>query len=371
MKTSKIIFALFAALSVTFASCDSKETIEIKARNFVSARGDYACDLLYDTIDIAAILPDYFFTDPEEVFEPLCTHNERQYIIYEGTSEIARNYADYYNALIMFHNLNSDSETSSRFGEDDNSVYAKLADSIMCLDCSIIRNDTLHQYIRQARDNVANFVRNAHKKGEKEVEQAFAQAFDFVADHVNPVIENTGDTYQAWVARKDYFACFDSIRAKRGTSDKAYQQDILNHLYLAETPAERHVYSIEFAHSDSTNAYFLVGAAVLNREFVDRAQYSPYLSEMWLTWRASLSTLIGASSWSYIPNLIYNRKRAQIAQTIISYIESNPSDILAQGILIDLAGNDNISRFGSMFGNAAIIEQMSMFPEWKEKHIIK
>lgn len=364
--------ALFVVLALSLVSCNKQETIDQKARWFVSARGDYACDLLYDTIDIYALFPEkYFDTAPDDYYEPLCAHNERQYLIYEGTSEIARRYADYYNALVMFHNLNSDSETSERFGEDNDAVYSLMADSIMRLDCSIIRNDTLRQYMQEARDNVIYYVRSKHKKGEAKVEKAFDLAFSFVAEHVNPIIENTGEAYKACVARTEYFQSFDSVRAKRGTSDKTHQQELLNHLYLAETPAERHVYAIEFAHSDSTNAYFLIGAAVLNREFVDNAQYSPYLSEMWLTWRASLSSIIGASSWSYIPNLIYNQKRAQIAQIIIRYIENNPTDILAQGILIDLAGNDNISRFGCAFGNAAMIERIEMFPEWEEKHHIK
>lgn len=372
MKKILLSSAFLAVLSLTLVSCNKQETIDQKARWFVSARGGYACDLLSDSIDVYALFPEkYFDTDPDDYYEPLCAHNERQYLIYEGTSEIARRYADSYNALVMLHNINSDSQTSARFGEDDESVYKLIADSMQRLDCSIIRNDTLRQYILQARDNVAYYVRSAHKKGEGKVEKAFDQAFSFVAEHVNPVIENTGEAYKACVARTEYFQSFDSVRAKRGTSDKTYQQELLNHLYLAETPAERHVYAIEFAHSDSTNAYFLIGAAVLNREFVDNAQYSPYLSEMWLTWRASLSTLIGASSWSYIPNLIYNQKRAQVAQIIIRHIENNPSDILAQGILIDLAGNNNISRFGGLFGNSAIVEQMSMFPEWEEKHHIK
>ena len=61
---------------------------------------------------------------------------------------------------------------------------------------------------------------------------------------------------------------------------------------------------------------------------------------MWRTWRASLSTLIGASSWSYIPNSLYNSIRQQVAQIIIKQIEEHPDDILAQGVLIDLAGID-------------------------------
>ena len=223
--------ALFVVLALSLVSCNKQETIDQKARWFVSARGDYACDLLYDTIDIYALFPEkYFDTAPDDYYEPLCAHNERQYLIYEGTSEIARRYADYYNALVMFHNLNSDSETSERFGEDNDAVYSLMADSIMRLDCSIIRNDTLRQYMQEARDNVIYYVRSKHKKGEAKVEKAFDLAFSFVAEHVNPIIENTGEAYKACVARTEYFQSFDSVRAKRGTSDKTHQQELLNHL---------------------------------------------------------------------------------------------------------------------------------------------
>lgn len=75
---------------------------------------------------------------------------------------------------------------------------------------------------------------------------------------------------------------------------------------------------------------------------------------------------------SYIPNSLYNAKRRQVAEIIIKHIEAYPNDILAQGVLIDLAGIDNISRHGSYFGNASILEQMTMFPEWdKSKRIVK
>ena len=363
----KFFFALVTVLAISFVSC-KQEFTDQKARQFVSEDGEYSCDLLYDTVNVFALFPEkYLDTDPEDYYEPLCARNECQYILYAGPSELAQNFADYYNALIMLHNINSDSETSSRFGEDDESVYSLIADSMLRLDVSIIHDDTLRRYMQQGRDDAAAYVRSGHEKGGDKVEQSLDAVFNFITDKVTPVIEQSGDAYTTYVARTDFFQDFDSIQAKRGTSDLSYQQQLLNNLYLATTPAERHVYAIEFAHSDSTNAHFLVGAAVLNREFVDNAQYSPYLSEMWLTWRASLSTLIGASSWSYIPNLIYNQKRAQIAKAIIRYIEDNPSDILAQGILIDLAGGDNISRFGGLFGNAAMIEQMNMFPEWESK----
>jgi len=364
------LYALTAVLTFTFASCyKSTESINKDARWFVSARGDYACDLLSDSVDVFQLFPEkYFDTDPDDYLEPLSDRNDEQYIKYFGDNSTARDFADYYNALIMFSNCISDSETAERFGEDDPSIYSTIADHIALLDYAIIKDDTLCLMVKQVRDNIASYVRHMPKSKFDKAEKASDKLFEYLNAELNPVIENTRDAYLYYDARKQFYDNFDSIVALRGKSDKAYQQELLTNIYLAKSPIDRHVYAIEFAHSDSTNAYFLMGAAVLNREFVDTHQYSPYLSEMWRTWRASVSTLIGASSWSYIPNSLYNAKRRQIAEIIINHIEGNPDDSLAQGVLIDLAGMDNISRHGSMFGNAAMLEQMAMFPEWRNKH---
>ena len=383
MNTSKIIFNLLVILAILSAcshnqatntekvkSADSvmpSDSINSEARLFTSERGDYTCDLLFDSIRIELLFPEkYFDSDPDDYLEPLCAHNEQQYVIYKGTNKLAQNYADYYNALLMCHNLISDRETAVRFGEEDPSVYPFMANAILKMDCSIIRNDTLRQLARKARMEMAAIVR-------KQSDASYEEALDpivvgFISEKVNSILQQSLDKYNAYMDRKDYYSNFDAMMAQRGTSDKQHQQELLSKMFLAQTPAERHVYAIEFAHSDSADSDFLVGAAVLNREFINNAQYSPYLSEMWRTWRASISTLFGVSSWSYIPNLIYNQKRAQVAETIIKYIEENPHDFLAQGVLIDLAGCENISRHGSILGNAAMVEQMNMFPEWEMKH---
>jgi len=370
-----ITFALAAVLTITFASCNKQqELINQEARWFTSSTGDYACDILSDSVDIARLFPQEYLVDPEGNLMDLCSPStsSKQVAIYKGDCSEAIKLADCYNALIIFTNLYSDNETAGRFGEDDEKVYAAVADSIAALDCSIIRNTELRQIVRRIQNAIKSYVLYMPKKSYDNVDQATQALFTFLRRETDSIMENTRDEYISYNERMPYTNNFDSIVALRGKSDKAYQQELLTKLFLSQNPAERHMYAIEFAHSDSTNAHFLIGAAVLNREFVETRQYSPYLSEMWRTWRASMSTLIGASSWSYIPNSLYNAKRRQVAEIIIKHIEAYPNDILAQGVLIDLAGIDNISRHGSYFGNASILEQMTMFPEWdKSKRIVK
>ena len=370
-----ITFALTVVLTITFASCNKQqELINQEARWFTSSTGDYACDILSDSVDISRLFPQEYLVDPEGDLMDLCSPSTstKQCVLYKGDNSEAIKIADYYNALIIFTNLYSDNETAGRFGEDDEKVYAAVADSIAALDCSIIRNTELRQIVRRIQNAIKSYVLYMPKKSYDNVDQATQALFTFLRRETDSIMENTRDEYISYIERIPFTNNFDSIVALRGTSDKAYQQELLTKLFLSQNPAERHMYAIEFAHSDSTNAHFIIGAAVLNREFVETRQYSPYLSEMWRTWRASMSTLIGASSWSYIPNSLYNAKRRQVAEIIIKHIEAYPNDILAQGVLIDLAGIDNISRHGSYFGNASILEQMTMFPEWdKSKRIVK
>ena len=361
-----IPFALTVVLAITFASCNNKqELINQEARWFTSSNGDYACDILSDTADIGRLLPsEYFDTDPDYLNIECIRCTTEHCLWYYKDNQTVSSFADYYNALIMFHALCSDRETAQRFGEDDKSIYATVADNMLLISHEHIKNDTLSRLIKQLRDNMESYVRYMPKKSYDKVGQTSDKLFAFLTEKVNPILENSREAYLSYESRKPFFNNFDSIVALRGTSDKAYQQELLTKLYLAKTPAERHMYAIEFAHSDSAHAYFLLGAYVLSREF-RKDEYSPYLSEMWRTWRASVSTLIGASSYSFIPNSLYNEIRLQVAQIIIKHIEEHPDDIMAQGVLIDLAGIDNISRYGSYFGNASILEQITMFPEWE------
>lgn len=370
-----ITFALTAVLEITFASCNKRqELINQEARWFTSSTGDYACDILSDSVDIGRLFPKEYLVDPEGDLMDLCSPSTvtKQCISYVGYSQTASDFADYYNALVISYNLSSDRETASRFGEEDKNVCAAVADSIALLNYSVIRDSELRSIVKLQCKATEDYVRDMPNGNYDNVDKATQALFAFLRQKTDSILDNSRDEYISYNERMPYTNNFDSIVALRGKSDKAYQQELLTKLFLSQNPAERHMYAIEFAHSDSTNAHFLIGAAVLNREFVETRQYSPYLSEMWRTWRASMSTLIGASSWSYIPNSLYNAKRRQVAEIIIKHIEAYPNDILAQGVLIDLAGIDNISRHGSYFGNASILEQMTMFPEWdKSKRIVK
>jgi len=356
---SLIPIALTVVLTITFASCSKPNNSDNQAPDPVMEDSTFK-----EPVDSSEVFSHFSYIYYEgNARESLCANNKQQYLLYKGKSNLAKDFADYYNALLMFHNMYSDEETAKRFSDSENSVNLRMADSIMRLDCSIIRNDTLRRLVKSLRKCKADKVQHPDQENDT-ADKASEEFFGFLSEKLNPIIESSNDIYQAYMDRKGIYDNFYSVMSKRGKSSKAYKRELIAKMRSADTPVKRHVYAIEYAHSDSACAHFLIGAVVLDNEFA-RGEYSPYLYGMWRTWRASASTMIGKSSWAYIPNLLYNQKRKQVADIILRHIENNPTDTFAQGLLINIAGCENISRHGSLFGNASISEQMSHFPEWE------
>ena len=361
MKKS-LFFALAAVLAIPFVSC-SKKASEEPARHFVSADGMLDFDLLDDSIDVFNLFPVAFFSEDGDDLAPICIHNEDILLKYSGSNPQVQQITDFYNIIAMYHNMNSDLETAERFGEDDPEVYKQMAVSIALTDVSYVRDPELQAAIRQLRDTMESCCRHLPEDHSEMLGEMAETLFGRITPAAAAIMDGVTERYLEIMDRKDFYTDFDSVIYLRGRSDKDYQLQLLTAMDNAASPMERHMYAIEYAHSDSFHASFILGAAVLNREF-ERGEYSPYLSEMWRTWRASMASMIGHSSWSYIPNHLYNAKRRQVAEIILNQIESHPTDSMAQGLLIDLIGCGNILRHGYLFGNGAMTEQMNMYPEW-------
>lgn len=106
----------------------------------------------------------YFDADSGELNIECIMCTTEHCLWYYNENQTASNFADYYNALIMFHALCSDRETAQRFGEDDKSVYASMAESMSLIDHELIHNDTLSRLIKQLRDEMQSYVHQMPKK---------------------------------------------------------------------------------------------------------------------------------------------------------------------------------------------------------------
>lgn len=98
-------------------------------------------------------------------------------------------------------------------------------------------------------------------------------------------------------------------------------------------------------------------------DLLDDGRYSPQLFFLWRIWRCrvQLSTSkhgqFGPSTWSMIPNQLYNEKRLHIAETTLKHIAEHPDDIYAVNQYLVTSAMPNILRAGEYYlGNQSFME---------------
>jgi len=100
------------------------------------------------------------------------------------------------------------------------------------------------------------------------------------------------------------------------------------------------------------------------KAIIDQNKYSIYLFEAWVKWRALVQYDTGLSKSSDIPNYVYNKKREQVALTILNHVITHPKDEMAINEFLLMATHDNVKRFGDYsFGNQSTIEYHDLFDD--------
>ena len=126
----------------------------------------------------------------------------------------------------------------------------------------------------------------------------------------------------------------------------------------------RCIYAIELAHAYEASGEFQNPAIPIMETLMKERKYSLYLNELWQKWRVLYQSSKGASKDSEIPNRIYNDYRNICCCTILTYIESHPTDINAINEFVIMACKENILRVGVFeYGNQAVVEKYYLFPE--------
>ena len=175
---------------------------------------------------------------------------------------------------------------------------------------------------------------------------------DFVSDEgIDSVRIEFWDRYDKSLYVKDIIG----IQKTRVEADSDSEElkdlcKLLVHRYAAETDFDaRCIYAIELACCDYREAVDYLG------ELIEDGRYSKYLLEAWLFWRLSAQSIVfGISTWSEIPDNLYDRARLLVAETFVRHIESNEDDLLAKVLLMNLTYTENLHRFWGYFGNEAL-----------------
>ena len=90
-------------------------------------------------------------------------------------------------------------------------------------------------------------------------------------------------------------------------------------------------------------------------ELIEAGQYSKYLLEVWADWRLfAQQGCFGVSTYSIIPDNLYDNARLLVAKEYLKHIKENPDDILAKVLLLNLTYAETIHRVGGIYGNAAL-----------------
>lgn len=129
------------------------------------------------------------------------------------------------------------------------------------------------------------------------------------------------------------------------------------------------IYAIELAHAYEANTeeWYDRGinpAVPIMESLMKTSKYSPYLSQLWQTWRVLYQNSKGFSKDSAIPNDIYNNYRNICACTILSYIEKHPNNLMAVNEFLLIAYEKNVLREGDFsYGNQNAVDEYYLFPE--------
>lgn len=90
-------------------------------------------------------------------------------------------------------------------------------------------------------------------------------------------------------------------------------------------------------------------------ELIEDGRYSKYLLEVWVSWRLrAQAEVFGISTYSEIPDNLYDRARLLVAQRFLQHLEAKPGDTLAKVLLLNLSCIDNLHRAGGIYGNEAL-----------------
>ena len=205
----------------------------------------------------------------------------------------------------------------------DSLLYRQFADSLNCLDS-----------VLSTRFHISNYSNVST--------EAYWNALDFskqskaLFDKVSTE-EITADNIDTKEVQKDIAFILESIKKEKDFGKKcAYTM--------------KYVYYVGFYRTDFG----------LIEELLDDGRYSPYLFFLWRIWRCGVQLHdmnYGPSTWSPIPNKLYNEKRLKIAETTLKHIVTHRNDGVAINQYLITASISNIMRIGDYpLGNESFTE---------------
>ena len=208
----------------------------------------------------------------------------------------------------------------------------------------LVRMLTTIDYVPEQTEKMADYFR--------ELVNIPLDTPEFLSDEESNAIS---DDFWALYDKSKYVTNYVDIQKKRLQKD-ADTEELqrlslpLQKKYIAENDFDsKCIYAIELGCYDFPYAIDYMG------ELIEDGRYSKYLFEVWVFWRLlSQSRVFGVSTWSEIPDNLYDNARLMVARAYVTHIVENPNDILAKFLLMNLIYTENLHRAGGYYGNEAL-----------------
>lgn len=219
----------------------------------------------------------------------------------------------------------------------------------------LVRMLTTIDYVPEQTDKMASYF--------QELVNVPYDTPEFLTDEER---DATGDDFWTLYDKSKYVANYDEIQKKRLPEDVDYDELqrlslTLQKKYLAEEDFDaKCIYAIEMACYDFPDQIDYLG------ELIEDGRYSKYLFEVCVSWRLrAQSRVFGISTYSEIPDNLYDNARLLVAKAYVNHIVENPSDNLAKYLLMNLIYTENLHRAGGYYGKAAstVLRTQYFLPE--------
>ena len=152
-----------------------------------------------------------------------------------------------------------------------------------------------------------------------------------------------------------YVANYEEIQKKRLPKDVDSEELQRLSLSLQEKYLEEKDFDAKCIYALEMGCYDFPYAIDYLGELIEDGRYSKYLFEVWVSWRLrAQSRVFGISTYSEIPDNLYDNARLLVAQAYVNHIVENPNDTLAKFLLMNLIYTENLHRPGGYYGNEAL-----------------
>lgn len=249
--------------------------------------------------------------------------------------------------------------------DDDTTAVMTMADTLALIaeDRIPVPSPLLARALPDAGDRkAANSILAAYDRfdGDDSADSPFSDAFGAYREYFATVpelaseelLDDFSEKFWDWYDKKPFVAEIDMIQELRVEDRAELSDEQMDHFRMAvesEKDVDRRtILALEYAKWDT--AY----GAVLLGEILESGQYTRYLLEVWITWRASVQmAFIAPSSFSVIPNNYYDQVRVKCLEIMLRHYESS-------GEVYDLCMMENLliipvlHRQGSIAGNESL-----------------